>query len=174
MPRTTFTYEGKRYDVTAKTETALSAKVALLKKELKEGTRLKNNMPFNTCATAWMERKKSYLKTEKSARDYQHFVNHLNDYFGAIRIKDISTMDCEDCLRHFANKDMSKAFIDKMATIMNQIFKYALVNKTLLYNPMIDVQKPIAEQGTHRQISDMERDVILGEQKRETQQPHVA
>lgn len=161
MPRTTFTYDGKRYDVTARTEKELASKVALMKKELKDGTRLKNNLPFNACADAWMQRKRSYLKKEKTVRDYQNFVNHLKDYFGARRVKDLTTIDCEGCLQHFAELQRSKAFIDKMATIMNQIFKYAIVQKTLLANPMEDVEKPYAEEGTHRQISDMEREIIL-------------
>lgn len=163
MPRTTFTYDGKRYDVTARTEKELASKVALMKKELKDGTRLKNNLPFNACADAWMQRKRSYLKKEKTVRDYQNFVNHLKDYFGARRVKDLTTIDCEGCLQHFAELQRSKAFIDKMATIMNQIFKYAIVQKTLLANPMEDVEKPYAEEGTHRQISDMEREIILKE-----------
>ncbi len=161
MPRTTFTYEGKRYDITARTQEELAVKVALKKKDLGEGTTLKKNLPFNACASAWMERKSSYLKKEKSARDYQGFVNHLNDYFGSKKIKTITTVDCEDCLRHYADLKMSKAFIDKMATIMNQIFKYAITCQTLLSNPMDNAEKPLAEEGTHRQISDREREVLL-------------
>ncbi|MCI8646995.1 MAG: hypothetical protein HFE76_09480 [Firmicutes bacterium] len=37
MPRTTSTYDGKRYDVTADTPEELAAKVALRKKELEDG-----------------------------------------------------------------------------------------------------------------------------------------
>ncbi|MCU7380464.1 site-specific integrase [Clostridiales Family XIII bacterium ASD5510] len=161
MPRTTFTYEGERHDISAKTEAELAAKVAIRKKELEEGTRLKKNMPFNLCANAWLERKRSYLKKEKTVKDYKKFVNHLNDHFGSKRIKKITATDCEDCLRNYADLGMSKAFVDKMTTIMNQIFKYAITSKTLLVNPMVDVKKPVAEEGTHRQLSDQEREVIL-------------
>lgn len=161
MPRTTFTYEGERHDIYAKTEAELAAKVAIRKKELEDGTRLKKNMPFNLCADNWIERKKAYLKKEKTYRDYKKFVSHLNEYFGGKKLKTISAADCEDCLRHYADLEMSKAFIDKMATIMVQIFKYAVSRELLQASPMTDVEKPLAEEGTHRQISDQERKVIL-------------
>jgi hypothetical protein len=42
MPRETFTFEGKRYDVTAKTEGELAVKINRKKREPEEGTIILN------------------------------------------------------------------------------------------------------------------------------------
>ena len=44
MPRKTFTFEGRRYDITAKTEDELYEKIALKKLELKEGKLKEQNI----------------------------------------------------------------------------------------------------------------------------------
>ncbi|MDR3295162.1 MAG: hypothetical protein LBT26_04965 [Clostridiales Family XIII bacterium] len=42
MPRMTFTFEGRRYDVTAKTDKELAVRVAMKKRDLEEGTKTKD------------------------------------------------------------------------------------------------------------------------------------
>jgi len=55
----------------------------------------------------------------------------------------------------------SKTYIKKVANTLHQMFERAKSNKLILENPAIDLELPEAEDGTHRAITDFERDITI-------------
>ena len=91
MPRETFTFDGKRYDITAKTIPELAVKVSDKKKALEEGTIILNK---NTIVTKWIEEwLETYVEPNVSSATlyaYECRIRvHINPAIGKMRLVDV-------------------------------------------------------------------------------------
>ncbi|MGI5927846.1 MAG: tyrosine-type recombinase/integrase [Thermacetogeniaceae bacterium] len=161
MLRKTFTYEGKRYDITAKTEEELAVKIAMRKRDLQEGKEIiTRNMTVRAWFTTFME---TYKKGSVSPETYDDYWNRWNSridsVIGSMKLKDVRQIHCQNVINQMEGH--SKTYIKKVANTMHQIFERAKANKLILENPAINLEFPEAEDGTHRAITDYERAITL-------------
>lgn len=161
MPRETFTFDGKRYDVTAKTEKELAVKVAEKKKALEEGTAILNK---STTVKKWTEEwLKTYIEPNVSDATLYAYENRIKNYItpaiGNMRLIDVKPIHLTRILNSAAG--YSRDHIKKIRYTLVQIFTKAQRNKLILNNPAEDLDIPKSENNTRRSITDTERKYIL-------------
>ncbi|MDD4591705.1 MAG: site-specific integrase [Parabacteroides sp.] len=161
MARKTFTFEGKRYDIVAKSDEELAVKIAMRKRDLKEGKEtISNSMTVRSWFKTFM---KSYKEGSLSPETYDDYFSRWNSkidpYIGSMKIKDVRQIHCQNVINQMDGS--SKTYIKKVANTMFQMFERAKSNKLILENPAADIEFPEAEDGTHRALTDFERDITI-------------
>lgn len=161
MARGTFTFEGKRYDVTAKNGKELAAKIALRKRDLEEGrTRITKNTLFKDWAKQWLITYKEPSVSPATLEGYRgRLKSAIYPVIGSMMLKDIKPLHCQKVLNN--QQGFSKDYISKVYNTMNQIFNHAQSNQLILSNPCNNLEFPKAEDGTHREITPTERKYFL-------------
>lgn len=157
MVTKTFTYEGKRYYIRAKTEQEALIKMANKIRDLEEG---KVVISGNMTVREWTERAVATYKTglqPNTYKKYTYAVNHyVLDLIGDRQIKSVKPIECQEVLNHWAGK--SKFIIRHTSQILNFIFSTAVQNKIILENPAENLKLPAGTKKTRRAITDKERD----------------
>lgn len=110
-------------------------------------------------ADRWVRTYKAHLTDapyNTHVRILRRFCEHNG--IGARSIKDIDTIDVQS----FYNtaEGMSKSYMDDMRDTIRGLFKYALADRVVLYDPTIKAKPPRGSKGTHRSIEQWERDLI--------------
>lgn len=159
MPRKTFTFEGKRYDITARTEPELAAKIALKKRDLEEGRAASKRIPCNKWCRIWLETYKKALVSEETYKNYSVFTRHICTEYGATPLPNITSEKLQSFLNRQGNK--SRSFVHKLNITIKQIFRQAKMEGYINYDPSQYLKEPKAHEGSHRPISKQEREVIL-------------
>lgn len=161
MPRKTFTFEGRRYDVTAKTEAELYEKVAQKKLELEQGQIRESRQFVKDYVKVWLS---VYKKPYVSVRTYEMYItttNHIIRYLGDMQIKHVSPTDVQRMITNEFEKGRSKSHIDKLLLTMRQIFRQAKMDKKIRDNPLDGIATPKMQQRSRRAITEEERRYIL-------------
>lgn len=155
--RETFMYEGKRYDIRAKTQRELWRKVDEKKRELESGTgKIDRNMPVSQWFATYLEVYKKNSVTEETYRDLEGRVrNHIAPVIGNRRLKDVKPADLQKIMNGAAG--MSKSFVDKLRDLIKGAFKQARIDRLLVYDPAESLVVPKASEGIGRPITDEER-----------------
>ena len=160
MSRETFRYDGKRYDIRAKNDKELGAKVATKKKELEEGRTIVNkNTTLKQWSFQWLD---TYKKSSISFRTYKDYLARLNKHIlpeiGNMKLKDIKPVHCQKVLNNMTG--YSKDRVLKINNTMYQMFKKACSNHLILFNPADDLAPPKAVNGEGRALTDYERSIV--------------
>lgn len=133
--RETFTYQGKRYSVRAKTERDLWRKVEEKKRRLEEGIDVTNE---NTTVDRWLANYLAAYKkgnvTDKTYHQLEAYVkNYISPAIGNRRLKDIQTIDLQLIMNSCAGKSQSQA--RKLRDLIRQAFKQARISRVLIFDP---------------------------------------
>lgn len=157
MLRKTFTYDGKRYEVTAKTTKELNRKIVEKKKKLKQQS---SYIPrFDEWFETWLDT----YKDDVAMRTYKSYIErakkHYLPVFGKKKLPDIKHTDCQKFFNKL--KGYSANTIHKLYYDLHQIFDKAMVNGYITTNPVYGVILPKGGKETHRSITKDERTVIL-------------
>ena len=155
--RETFTYQGKRYSVRAKTERDLWRKVEEKKRRLEEGVDVTNE---NTTVDRWLANYLAAYKkgnvTDKTYHQLEAYVkNYISPAIGNRRLKDIQTIDLQLIMNSCAGKSQSQA--RKLRDIIRQAFKQARISRVLIFDPSEGIVMPKTTNGTHRALTNEER-----------------
>lgn len=116
-------------------------------------------------AARWVSTHKAHV----SDATYNTHVRHLNrfiDYrdFGARPIRDIDATDIQAYFNSAQGK--SRSWLCDMRDTIRGLFRYALADRLVLYDPTIGARLPQGSRGTHRAITQHERDLISATQHR--------
>lgn len=161
MFRKTFTFEGRRYDVTAKTEAELYEKIANKKRDLKENRVRESEILTKDYLKIWLETCKKPYVTKQTASGYRSSIKNINEYIGNRRLKDVTASDVQKIISEAYQNGRSKSYIDKIILTLKQAFFRACVDKKIRDNPTLTIIKPAMEETTRRSITDEERAAIL-------------
>ena len=162
MYRKTFTFEGKRYDVTAKTEQELYEKIARKKIELEEGY---NKITKNTLVRDWC---REWLDTYKAPTVglswYKSIEGICNNIIiaeiGNMRIKDVKSVHIQKILNSMSN--CSRSYLGKIRVVINEIFLTAKKNGLIKENPAEGALLPQGRKPTaRRSLTPSERVYLL-------------
>ncbi|MDR0519702.1 MAG: hypothetical protein LBG82_06600 [Clostridiales Family XIII bacterium] len=158
--RETFTHDGKRHSVTAKTKRELAAKVAIKKRDLEDGKRsISKNMTVRDWSAEWLEAYKESSVSPPTLETYRTALNHINADIGGMMLKDVKPLDCQSILNHMAGKSWSAA--SKVRQTAKSMFGAAIKNGLMIENPAADISMPKTSRGTHRALTDGERAAFL-------------
>lgn len=149
---------GKRVDLTARTPEELAAKIALRKRDIEEGkVVISKNMTVDKWFDEFVTKYKEPAIEEDTADDYRSRYNaRIKPHIGHMQIKGVREIHCQAVLNDMDG--MSRTYIGKVNYTMVQMFRRAMKNHLILSNPAEDLEIPNAEDGTHRAITDLERE----------------
>lgn len=167
MFRRTFTFDGKRYDITAPTELELERKIERRKIELEQNKIRESNLLVKDWTKNWLKTyKEPFVKYDREGRSsalemYTTMTRLINSYIGSMRIKDVITADLQRIVAEEYKKGRSKSHIDKVILTIRQVFKQARIDRKINENPAEAIQKPKMQQKRRRAVTDKEREIIL-------------
>lgn len=161
MPRESFRYQGKRYDIRANTDKELAVKIALKKKSLEDGILVFNN---NTSVKQWADEwLPTYKKPCVSKGTYELYKTNLDLHvipaIGEMRLCDVKRIHLQKILN--SRVGYSKSHITKVKQLLQQLFREAKSNQIIRDNPAEDLKIPQSSDGTHRPLTEKERKFIL-------------
>lgn len=159
--RKSFSYEGKQYIVTGKTEDEAFEKKAKLKLELESGLRAVNrNSTVNQWAEEWLSTYKIGNMTDKSFTTYrQKLDKHVLPIVGEMKLKDVKDVHLQKILN--TQRGMSLSHLSKLRMVMNQMFARAVKSRLIIWNPADALVLPDPHKNIRRSITPDERKAIL-------------
>lgn len=158
--RAAFTFEGKRYYVSGKDEKEIAVNKALRLKELQEGKKIESNMLVRDWAKEWMETYKIAVLSDEQYKDYHtRLNNHILPVIGSLRLKDVKAIHLQKIMRNINH--LSGSRIRKIYQCLNQMLSAAEANELIAKNPAEKIEVPVGEDGTHRPLTDDERELFL-------------
>lgn len=155
--RTTFTLGGKKYDLSAKTEAELDAKVYQAKRDFELGTEINSpNVTVGTWAKKWLE---VYKKNDVVSKSYKLYETNLNIYIlseiGSVKMREVKKYQLQQILNTESGK--SKSHVNHVKCAITGMFASAIENGIISANPAKGLKIPItATAGTHRPITSLE------------------
>lgn len=161
MPRKTFSFEGRRYDVTAPTETELLEKIAIKKLELREGKVKESNILVKDYLLQWVDIFKAPYVGDKTLTMYNTKIKLINSYIGQLRLKDVTATDIQRIITTEYGKGRSKSHIDKILLTLSQSMERAVIDRKIQYDPTLGITRPKMNENRRRALTDEERTAIL-------------
>ena len=132
--------------------------VEAYKKDLARGLKEETlGIWFANYAVDWVQT----YKTECSKQTYNAYIGIINktiDQIGNMRMQDITRTDIQKLYNNLKGK--SESYIKKYCMTINSIFETALHDGVVLRNPCFGATRPSGKSGTHRNITDEERNLI--------------
>lgn len=160
--RKTITWEGKRYEVTGKTEKEALEKLADLKASLRRGEKVVGaNSTVDRWFAEWIDVYKRPSKmTKKSLDTYiQKYRGYIKPKIGSMKLKDVREVHLQRILNEEAGRSYSH--VSKLRMVMQGLFGKARKTRLIQYDPSEDLQLPEVTKGKRRSITDEERRAIL-------------
>lgn len=158
----TFTFEGKRYYVRAKTDKEAEIKRALRIKELEDGKReISKNMTVSAWCVEWLETYKEPSVNSRHYKNIQGIVrNFIEPSIGHLQLKKIKPVHLQKILNDVSG--YSSSYVSKIFDVIKQIFTEAYRNSLITYNPTEGLKKPTGSKNKQRRaITDKERELTL-------------
>ena len=159
--RSTFYWEGKRYETTGKGQKEADQKAALKKDQLKRGEiGISGNMTVARWANEWLETYKKSKVTEKSYKDYKRQIdNFIIPSVGNMRLSDVKDIHLQKIMNGRTGYSLTR--VKLLWITIRAIFKKARSSKLIADDPSEFIELPKARAGTHRSITDFERKHFL-------------
>lgn len=123
--RSTFRYEGRRYERTSTiSQREADRKADKLKDELKDGTiGISGKMQVKRWSEEWLETYKKPMVIEKSYKNYKRYVdNVINPQIGGLRVKEVTDIHLQKILNTRAGNSLSdvKHLLDTIKSIFKK------------------------------------------------------
>lgn len=158
----TFTFEGKRYYVRAKTDDEALAKLTLKKNELEEGKRrITKNMLVSEWIREWLKVYKEPTITSKYYKNIECITNNIIvPKIGGMQMKNVRPVHLQGILNDSCN--YSGSYIGKIYSILKHLFRDAYYNGLVIDNPAECLNIPSGKGKKHRRpITPLERKLTL-------------
>ena len=150
----------RRIYIRAKTPEELARLVERAKIEIERGELCFNsNTKFSRWAQEWLTVYKTGVCKKNHDTYADNIRKHIEPTLGKLPINSIRPVHCQKVLNLQAGK--SKSHVGKLRMTMYQIFEQAIENGYIVKNPARKLTLPTVTEGTHRPITDFEREHIL-------------
>lgn len=154
----TVTVEGKRQFIYGYSEEEVLDQYLELKMKLKKGMQLDDNITLGEMAIEWYD---IYIKDEKSQKTQDMYKSIINTHiaeFADYKLKDIKPIMID---KYFKKLNKSKSLEHKIRITFNQIFKLAIANKIIDYNPMNHVKSTAQDNPNRKYLDENGRNIVL-------------
>ncbi len=158
----TFTFDGKRHYVrSSKSQREADKKAAAKLAELEAGrVILSPSTLVSDYAYEWLT---TYQEPAVSAAVYRAQKSLVDRLIvptvGRLRLRDVRPIQLQKIIN--AQPDKSKNYYVKLRNLIKAIFVQAVRDKLLTDNPAETLELPVAQDGTHRSLTDAERRAVL-------------
>ncbi len=156
--RTSFSYQGKRYEVRAHTLEELYEKKAKKKREVAENVIIYNS---RTTVDVWAEEAfDTYKANVQGLNDIKaRYRKYVSPVIGRKALVDVRAVECQNILNACAG--MSYSHCRQLRLEMSFLFQTAVENRLIPYSPAIRLNLPEYNRGHRRSITDHERKHLL-------------
>ncbi len=164
MPRAQFrhreVYKGNNIDLSANTERELAEKVRIRKNDIDKGMAFDpDNITVEQWAHTWLTVHKKSEVTEPVFKSYENYLNNfVLPSIGKKRVEAVTPTDIKIILNKDINGNWHKI---KLRSVMLSMFKQAVINRIIAFNPCDGVSAPPVPQTSIRALTDDERAVFL-------------
>lgn len=139
-----FYYKGETYTRDNANLKILIQEMEELRYEVKHGLKGKGD---NVTLDAWFDvflntHKKKTIKESTRVRYYDYYCRYIKPKIGKRRLSDFKPITLEHLLQDMADKDYSSKTIRDAYNILNAMFKYAVHNRIITFNPCEGVDIP--------------------------------
>lgn len=160
--RSTFTFEGKRYERKSPiSQREADRKADQLEAQLKRGeVGVSGNMTVKAWAREWLDVYKIPWIGESQRISYEGYLkNAIAPAIGSKRLKDVKDIELQKIIN--ARIGNSKSDVSKLRGMIRAMFRRAHASGFIVKNPAEYLELPEATDGTHRSITEAERAFIL-------------
>lgn len=160
--RKTARFNGKRYDVTGRTELEALTKLAEKLAAAKRGEELvSGSMTVDSWYRQWKATYKEPMGlTAKSLGMYdEKYTKYIRPVIGSLRLQDVRDIHLQRILNN--QSGMSKSHAEKVRRVLRELFSRARKSRLIPYDPSEDLELPAVTEGRHRSLTDDERRVFL-------------
>ena len=123
--------------------------------------------PFSLWAERWYQQKIIDIG-ESQQNSYQNQIDKLNEYIGSIPIKSINPVEIQQVINEYYTKNpktgekSSKRLLEAIKSTASQVFRFAIENRVIDFNPAEYVKIPkTAPKSSRRALTDEEREWIM-------------
>lgn len=159
--RKTFTYDGKRYSVQRKTKTELEKAIEKKKAELRDGKIKESAITFQSYAYKWLRIYKSPYVSPATDSMYHANIKTWCDSIGSTQLKSVTPEMIQCVITSQYESGASKSKTDKMILTIRQIYKQAMSDRVVSYNPTTTIHKPKTKETTRCALTDEQYRVLL-------------
>lgn len=158
--RTSFTFNGKRYDIKAKSLDELYEKKINKLRDLEEGrVIISPHMTVRQWTECALDTYKANIKYETLKNMTYRINKHILSEIGNAPLSSIKPIQCQQILNNQAG--MSKSHIRSVTQELHFIFDTAKKNHLLIEDPTEGIKPPRGHAGTRQAISDAERAALF-------------
>lgn len=172
--RSTFTYEGRRYEVSGKTQAEADRKAGQKLEQLRRG---ELGISGNMLVRAWCKeyvttyvsprvrpagssKKSKDSLTEKSAQMYSEKIDgYIVPEIGSLRLREVTTTHLQKIVNSQAGRSFSH--VNKLVTVIKKLFRQACLERLLTFDPSEGIRMPYVEKKTRRSLTEEEERVFL-------------
>lgn len=159
--RKTFTYKGKRYSVSGKTEEDIEKRITRKKQSIDDAIDGRKSVTFSKYADAWLSLYKEPFVVPSTVKGYRSTIRSINEYIGDMRMVDIDTAIVQKLINSEYGKGYGKSKIDKTILTLRQIFRRAVDEDAIKKDPTLNIIKPKIEEQRRRALTDEEYNMVL-------------
>lgn len=157
-----FKHNGEKYTLENRDLEKLLIEMENLKYEVRHGLTTKgSDMLLDSWFDVWLNTHKSKtIKESTQVRYLDYYERYIKNQLGKRKISDFIPVTIEKLLQDMANKYSTKTIQDTY-NILNALFKYAVNNRIIIYNPCQGVEVPKTRRKERRFLSFQEETEIL-------------
>lgn len=159
--RKTFTYDGKRYSVQRKTKAELEKAIEKKKAELRDGRIKESAITFQEYAYKWLRIYKSPYVSPATDSMYHANIKTWCNSIGTVKLKHVTPEMIQSVITTQYERGASKSKTDKLILTIRQIYKQAISDRIVAYNPTTTIQKPKTAEATRCALTDAQYESIL-------------
>ena len=159
--RKTFTYDGQRYDIRAKTQEELWTKVANKKRDLEEAKYKESNMTYAEWIEKWLTVYKEPSVSAVTYRRVSSMMRTISKDIGYYPLKRLTLMILQEYINELAAKHTDGS-MHMIIGLIRESLKAAKMNRLIQDNPSEYIKKPKCKEGMpRRSITAEEREAVL-------------
>lgn len=160
--RKTARYNGKQYEAYGKTELDAMTKLA---DKLAAAKRGEDAIGGTMTVDAWFEQ---WLSTYKEPKDLTHkslgmyrekYDKYIKPRIGRLKLKDVKDIHLQKIMNE--QEGMSSSHAQKVRRVIQGLFRRARQSRLITYDPSELLELPATTTGTHRSLTDKEREAVL-------------
>ena len=161
--RARFKYKNERYSLENVNLKELKKQLSELRYEVSHGLKGKgDNLKLDAWFDVWLNthKKKSIKESTRSRYDYC-YKNYVQEKFGKRKLADFKPIQLEGLFQDMADNNYSTKTIRDIYNILSAMFKYAVHNRIISFNPCDGVELPKTKKKPIRVLSVEEQGEVL-------------
>ena len=156
---TTFTIKGKKNFIYGATPEEVEIKYTEMKYRYYKGYNIADNPKMEDYMVLWYNTNKKGVGALKTQEMYRNCINnHINPVLGDEKIKEVTSTQVKKLLNGITS---SKSLAHKVRITLNQIFKEAIADRLITFNPVSNCKVIALDKPRREYLNPIQRELML-------------